>query len=311
MDIIKVRYDPRNRMTLHQLRIFLSVAKFQSFTQAAIELRMSQPDVSIHIRHLQDEVGIALIERVGKRSSLTQAGEFLKEKASLIFSQLRETEQVLAEMKGLHRGSLYVGASTTIGMYILPKPISDFGQRYPGIKTHLKTGNSGTVERMVSTMEVDVGFTVGIPIKEVSSMTFMDDEVVLVLGANHRLAKKREVYLSDLDSETFLLRGLSSVSWRSFEQLFQNLDARPNVRMELDSNQAIKWAVAEGVGISLVPKHAVLAEAKARILSVKRIHGYKFPCPLNVITHPQKKLSTAAQAFLELFILQKARTSKK
>jgi DNA-binding transcriptional LysR family regulator len=103
-------------MTLHQLNIFLSVAKFKSFTQAAVELRMSQPDISVHIRHLQDEVGINLIERVGKRIALTQAGEFLKERASLIFAQIRETEQVLAEMKGLFRGSLYLGASTTIAM---------------------------------------------------------------------------------------------------------------------------------------------------------------------------------------------------
>jgi DNA-binding transcriptional LysR family regulator len=309
MDTIKIWYDPAEEMTLHQLNIFLSVAKFKSFTQAAVELRMSQPDVSVHIRHLQDEVGISLIEKVGKRIALTQAGEFLKERATLIFSQLRETEQALAEMKGLLRGSLYVGASTTIGMYILPKPINDFGRKYPGIKTHLKTGNSGAVERMVSATEVDVGFTVGIPIKEVSSMTFMDDEVVLILGPKHRLAKKREIYLSDLYRETFLLRGFSSVSWRSFERLFQNPDARPTVRMELDSNQAIKWAVAEGAGISLVPKHAVLQEAKAQILSVKRIHGYKFPCPLNIITHPQKKLSTAAQTFLELF-LKKVGTRK-
>ena len=287
-------------MTLHQLNIFLSVAKFKSFTQAAVELRMSQPDISVHIRHLQDEVGINLIERVGKRITLTQAGEFLKERAGLIFAQIRETEQVLAEMKGLFRGSLYLGASTTIAMYLLPKAIRDFGRKYPGIKIQLKTGNSGTVERMVSAMEVDVGFTIGIPIKEVSSTIFMDDEVVLVVGPNHRLARKRNVTLADLQREIFLLRGISSVSWRSFERLFPNAAARPNTRMELDSNQAIKWAVAAGAGISLVPKHAVLAEAKARLLCIKTIHGYRLPCPLNIITHPQKKLSAVGQAFLQL-----------
>jgi len=287
-------------MTLHQLNIFLSVAKFKSFTQAAVELRMSQPDISVHIRHLQDEVGITLIDRVGKRIALTQAGEFLKERAGLILAQIRETEQVLAEMKGLFRGSLYLGASTTIAMYLLPNTIRDFGRKYPGIKIQLKTGNSGTVERMVSAMEIDVGFTIGIPIKEVSSTIFMDDEVVLVVGPNHRLARKHNVYLSDLQSEIFLLRGISSVGWRSFERLFPNPGARPNVRMELDSNQAIKWAVAAGAGISLVPKHAVLAEAKACLLNIKRIHGYKLPCPLNIITHPKKKLSAVGQAFLQL-----------
>jgi LysR family transcriptional regulator, low CO2-responsive transcriptional regulator len=160
-------------MTLHQLRIFLAVAKLKSFTRAAEELGMSQPDVSIHVRHLQDEVGINLFEIIGKKTYLTQVGEVLKEKAAAIFSQLQEANQLLCDMKGLSRGSFHVGAGTTIAMYILPKPISDFGIKYPGINIHLKTANSGTIERMVSAMDLELGFTVGVPIKQVKSRIFM------------------------------------------------------------------------------------------------------------------------------------------
>ena len=91
-------------MTLHQLKIFISVAEFKSFTQAGIQLRMSQPDVSLHIRNLENEIGLGLFERVGKKVYLTQAGQILQEKVKLIFSEVRDTEQALAEIKGLLRG---------------------------------------------------------------------------------------------------------------------------------------------------------------------------------------------------------------
>jgi DNA-binding transcriptional LysR family regulator len=298
-------------MTLHQLRIFLSVARLKSFTRAAEELGMSQPDISIHVRHLQDELGINLFEIVGKRTHLTQAGEVLKEKASAIFVQLRETNQVLNDMKGLLHGTFYVGASTTIGMYILPKPISDFGRKYPGINIHLKTANSGAIERMVSAMELELGFTIGLPIKQVRSRIFMNDEVVLILRPKHRLAKKKVVTLAELHEETFVLRGRGgSASWRFFEQLFRNPNSRPKVQMELDSTQAIKWAVAEGVGISLVPKHSVLQELKSGLLRIATIKGQKMPCPLNIVTHPKRKLSSIARAFLEVISSQKLLESK-
>jgi len=292
-------------MTLHQLRIFLTVAKLKSFTNAAEELGMSQPDISIHVRHLQDELGIKLFEIVGKKTYLTQAGEVLQEKVSAIFVQLQEANQLLSDMKGLARGSFHVGASTTIAMYILPKPISDFGRKYPGINIHLKTRNSGAIERMVSAMELELGFTVGVPIKQVKSRIFMNDEVVLILRPKHPLAKRGEVTLAELYKETFVLRGSGgSASWRFFEQLFGNAKSRPKVQMELDSTQAIKWAVAEGVGISLVPKHSVLQELKSGLLRIATIKGHKMSCPLNIVTHPQRKLSPIARAFLEIISSQ-------
>jgi DNA-binding transcriptional LysR family regulator len=292
-------------VTLHQLKIFLAVAKLNSFTRAAEELGMSQPDVSIHVRHLQDEVGINLFEIVGKKTYLTEAGEVLKEKAAAIFAQVQEASQLLSDMKGLARGSFHVGASTTIAMYILPRPISDFGKKYPGINIHLKTANSGTIERMVSAMDLELGFTVGIPIKQVKSRTFMNDEVVLILGPKHPFAKRGKVTLSELHTQTFVLRASGgSASSRYFEQLFRNSKARPKVQMELDSTQALKWAVAEGVGISLVPKHSVLQELKSGLLRIATIKDHPMPCPLNIVMHPQRKLSPIAQVFLEVISSQ-------
>jgi DNA-binding transcriptional LysR family regulator len=287
-------------MTLHQLTIFLAVAKFRSFTQAADDLKMSQPDVSVQIRNLENEIELSLFERLGKKIRLTEAGEVLKERATNICSQLEDTRQLLAELKGMVRGSLVVGASTTIGMYLLSKPIDEFSRRFPGIKTHLKTGTTGAIEEMVLNAVVDLGFTVGVPIPEVKGEIFMDDELVLIHLPRHPFSAKKQVRLEDLYNENFILRGPGSLSYRVFVDLFRDKGTIPNIGMELDNTQAVKWAVAEGLGVSLVPKHAVMQELKRRLLSMKRIEGVSLHCPLNIISHPQKKFSPAARAFLDL-----------
>lgn len=289
-------------MTLHQLRIFLAVGRLKSFTQAADELHLSQPDVSLHVHELEEEIGLELFDRVGKRIHLTQAGEVLREQANRIFAQLRETEQALAELKGLMRGSLLIGASTTIGMYLLPQALSDFRRRFPGIKVHLKIANTQEIERLVGGMEVDVGFTGGVLTfsKELKVETYLEDELVLILPPKHPLAKKKNVHLSDLVKETFILREAGSATRQVFERALRGQKIETKVEMELDSTEAIKWAVAEGLGVSVVSKHAVERETKVGLLSKQRIDGLRLHRPLHIVYHGQRHLPPAARAFLDL-----------
>jgi DNA-binding transcriptional LysR family regulator len=287
-------------MTFHQLRVFLSVAEFKSFTQAGLRLRMSQPDVSLHVRNLESEIGLALFERVGKKIYLTQAGQVLQEKANLLFAQLADTEQALAEVKGLLRGSLVIGASTTVGLYLLGAPITEFKRRYQGINVQLKMANTGPIEQMVLGLEVDVGFTIGTPIAELKSEKFIQDEIVLVLPAEHPLSKKKTIRTKDLAQETFVIREPGSITRRALDELFAKLETRPPILMELDSIQSVKWAVAEGHGISLIPKHAATSTSPSLAVCVKDIKDFSFSCPVNVIWNRYRKLSPAAQAFLGL-----------
>jgi len=289
-------------MTLHQLKIFLAVAKQRSFTNAAYELHLSQPDISLHIRELEKEIGLPLFERVRKKVHLAQAGVVLREQANRIFAQLREAEQALAELKGLLRGSLLIGASTTIGMYLLPKALSDFRRRYSGIQIHMKIANTQEIERMVEEMEVDVGFTGGVlaPSKELKVETYLKDELVLILAPKHPLAKKKIIHLADLDKESFILRESGSATRKVFEGTVMNQSIEMRIAMELDSTEAIKWAVAEGLGVSVVSKHAVAKEAKQGILLTRRISGLPLHRPLLIVYHSQRLLPPAARAFLEL-----------
>lgn len=289
-------------MTLHQLRIFLAVAKFRSFTQAADGLHLSQPDVSLHVRELEEEIGLNLFERVGKKIHLTQGGQVLIEQANRIFAQLREAEQALAELKGLMRGSLLIGASTTIGMYLLPQALSDFRRRFPEIQVNLKIGNTQEIERLVSGMEIDVGFIGGVltPSRKLKVEPYLEDELVLILSSKHPLIKKKKIQLSDLDKETFILREAGSATRKVFEDALRAHKTEIKIGMELDSTEAIKWAVVEGLGVSVVSKHAVSRETKLGVLSMRRIYGLPLYRPLLIVYHSQRVLPLAARAFSEL-----------
>lgn len=289
-------------MTLHQLKIFLAVAQQRSFTNAAHELHLSQPDVSLHIRELEEEIGLPLFERVRKKVHLTQAGVVLREQANRIFAQLREAEQALAELKGLLHGSLPIGASTTIGMYLLPRALGDFRRRFPGVQVNMRIANTQEIERMVREMEVDVGLTGGVltPTQELKVGTYLEDELVLILSPKHSLARKRKIPLVDLQEETFILREPGSATRQVFEKALRDRKMALRIGMELDSTEAIKWAVAEGLGVSVVSRHAVVREIKEGLLLARRIHGIPLHRPLHIVYHGQRALSPAARAFLHL-----------
>jgi DNA-binding transcriptional LysR family regulator len=289
-------------MNLHQLKIFLAVAKLRSFTNAAYELHLSQPDVSLHIRELEEEIGLNLFDRIGKRIYLTQAGTVLKEHANRIFAQLRETEQALAELTGLMRGSLLIGASTTPGMYLLPHALSDFRRRFPGINVQMKIANTEEIERLVRGMEADVGFTGGVltPSKDLKVETYMEDELVLILPPKHPLVKKKKILVSNLSETIFILREPGSATRQVFEQAVSSRKIQAKIGMELGGTEAIKQAVTEGLGISVVSKHAVVRETKLGLLSMRRIHGLPLFRPLFIVYHGQRLLPPAARAFLDL-----------
>jgi DNA-binding transcriptional LysR family regulator len=289
-------------MNLHQLRIFLAVARLKSFTRAAAELRVSQPDISLHVRELEAELDLKLFDRVGKTIHLTQAGQVLTEHARRIFAQLRETEEALAELKGLRRGSLLLGMGTTIGMYLLPQALGEFRRRFPGVKIQMHMANTEEIERLVRRMEVDVGFTGGIltPSKELKVETYLEDELVLILAPHHPLARQPEIALADLAHEPFILRGAGSATRHTFEEALRRRKAAIKIGMELDSIEAIKWAVAEGLGVSVISKHAVMREAQIGLLAMRTIHDLPLSRLFYLVYHAQRALPPAARAFLAL-----------
>jgi DNA-binding transcriptional LysR family regulator len=151
-------------------------------------------------------------------------------------------------------------------------------------------------------MEVDVGFIGGILTRgnELKVETYLEDELVLILTPKNPLAKKHKISISDLVQETFILREAGSATRQVFERALRDQKVKVEVGMELESTEAIKWAVAEGLGMSVVSKHAVTREIKTGLLSMRRIHGLRLHRPLLIVYHSQRLLPPAARAFLEL-----------
>jgi DNA-binding transcriptional LysR family regulator len=148
-------------MTLRQLEVFVAVAQAQSFRRAAERLHTSQPALSQHVRELEEELDVRLLDRLPRNVHLTDAGRLLLDHAQRVFATLGSAREVIGELKGLQRGSLLIGASTTPGIYLLPRVIGAFRQRYPSISVNFRIANSRIIEDRIRANEFDLGVVGG------------------------------------------------------------------------------------------------------------------------------------------------------
>ena len=148
-------------MDVRDLEVFLSVAKHLNFTRAGEEVNLSQPSVSVRIRQLENELGVKLFEQLGKQVGLTDAGSLLISHARRVISAIEDTKHAVDELQGFERGTLRIGASTTPGMYLIPKTIAQFKARYPKIEIQLGIKDTRRVEAGVARNEFDFGFVGG------------------------------------------------------------------------------------------------------------------------------------------------------
>src|SRR5882672_967124 len=193
------RNDP---MDVRDLQVFLSVAKHLNYTRAAEEVNLSQPSVSVRMRELERDLGSKLFEQLGKKIALTEAGELLAPYAGRVIAAMADARDAIDQLQGLERGSLRIGASTTPGMYLVPRTIAHYKRRYPKIDVHLTVKDTQQIEEGVIRNEFDFGFVGGhLAGDEVDVMPWTTDELVLIVPLGHRLAGKRIVKPDDLSSE--------------------------------------------------------------------------------------------------------------
>jgi DNA-binding transcriptional LysR family regulator len=193
-------------MYSYRLQVFHAVATAGSFSRAAREiLHISQPAVSKHVQALEEELGVPLLQRVGKRLILTEAGRIVQRYAEQVLALAADTQQALRELQGLQRGTLRLGASSTPGIYLLPPVLATFVQRYPGITLALEIANSQRVVDGVLARQWDLGM-IGIPLEHphLHVQPYWRDTLVLIVAPHHRLATRSAVTLADLAGETWI-----------------------------------------------------------------------------------------------------------
>lgn len=269
-----------------------------SFSRAAEELSISQPGVSFHIKALEREYGASLFERVGKRLYLTDAGRTLAAAVQRMSLLEEETRVAMEELKGLQSGLLVVGASATIGIYLLPEVLGEFRKRHPGIKVSLRVGNKRhTIERLVRN-ELDFGLVAG-PVENPLLVTepYLEDELVVIVSPQHRFAGETVIHPGELRRETFLVREEGSGTQELMEQRLQQLGIAPADTMQLGSTEAIKQAVAANLGISTASRYSVEAELASGRLHTANVPALNMHRRLLLLHHKDKRLSKTAVAF--------------
>lgn len=288
-------------MNLHHLRLFHAVATHGSFTRAAEALYVSQPAVSRQVRELERELDVALLDQVGRTVRLTEAGRLLNAYADRIFALEAEVEQALADRKGLRSGSLRIGASMTAGVYVLPELLGRFKAAHPGIRLWLDIANTREVERGLLENRLDLAVVEGsVTAPEILHEPFRDDELVVVAPPAHPLAQREVVRPGDLEAFDFLVRERGSGTREVSERAFAAAGIHPPAAMELGSIEAIKRGVAAGLGLAALSRRAVADEVQTGQLSIVHVVGLDLSRGLEIVRHRDKRLSRAAEAFLQL-----------
>ncbi len=285
-------------MLAQRIKVFQAVATQLSFSRAAQDLSISQPGVTFHIKGLEKEYGADLFERVGRRLYLTDAGRTLAAYAQRMTLLEEEARVAMEELKGLESGLLIVGASATIGIYLLPEVVGEFRKRHPKIKVSLRIGNQRhTIERLVRN-ELDFGLVAG-PVTDPVLVTepYIDDELVVIVSPQHRFAHEPVVHPGELRREPFLVREDGSGTQELMEERLSHLGIQPVDTMQLGSTEAIKQAVAANLGISIASRYSVEAELESGRLCAPNVPTLKLQRRLLLLHHKDKRLSKTAVAF--------------
>jgi len=289
-------------LTLRQLQCFSAVARNLSYTKAAEELHLTQPAVSMQIRQLEQQAGLALTEQFGKQVHLTEAGEEVYRYARSILQQVDEMDDVLDKLKGLAGGRLRIAAISSAN-YFAPKLLGTFHQRFPDVSVSMEVTNQKAVLQQVIDNEVDMAI-MGQPPKDshVEAIPFMENPLIIVAPPDHRLADRKRIALKELEKEVFLTREPGSGTRGAMERFFKQQKLELTTGMAMGSLSSIKQGVQAGLGLGLLPRDAVQVELHLNRLVELKVKGLPIKRHWYVVLHKGKRLSLAAEEFRSLLI---------
>ena len=286
----------------HKLKVFCTVAETRSFSKTSEIIHLTQPAVSLQIQALEEMYETKLFDRSSSRVTLTPAGEVLYKYAKEILALYTAAEKVLGEMTGLVKGSITIGAGSTIGNYMLPSVISDFRKTHPKIKVHLSVANMQRIIELLNAGNINVGLVEGdVKRQKIMVDKLLSDELLLIVPTHHPWAKRKEVSVSELIEEPFILREAGSGTRQTIEKFLARhgitLQAM-KVSMVLGTTQAIKEAVENGLGVSIVSRWAARKECKYGTLSMLSFKEEKILRNFSLITYKNSVSSHAVEEFL-------------
>jgi DNA-binding transcriptional LysR family regulator len=287
-------------MNLHQLKSFYVLAQKGSYSLAAEALYITQPAVSVHIKSLEEFFGVVLFEKVAKKFVLTEAGHALYQYTEKIFKLINETEKVLKEFTLIERGSIHLGASSNIGVYMLPSILGEFKTKYPNIDIDVSIGTTRVIEQKILNYEVDIGI---VEAQIISSEIFLEhwrnEQLVLITSPKHPWAALKKVTPDQAKEGQYIVGERGSGTGYVISQKLPSLATDFNEYLRLGSTEAVKRAVEENLGVSIVGESTVSREIETGILSEIDIVGTKLFKELNIVFRKEKLLTPAHKEFIK------------
>lgn len=292
--------------TLHQLKVFEAAARHSSFTRAAEELFLTQPTVSMQVKQLSKAVGLPLFEQVGKRLYLTQAGQELLATCREIFDRLAQFEMSIADLKGVKAGQLKLAVITT-AKYVVPRILGPFCQRYPGIDVALQVTNHEIILERFWQNQDDLYILSQSPDHpDVVLHPFLENPLVVLAPRNHPLAGQKNIPLESLNEQPFIMREPGSGTRQAVQKLFEKHEINVKVKLELGSNEAIKQAIAGGLGISVLSRHTLALEGENSQIAILDVEGFPIERYWYIVYPSGKQLSVVARTFFD-YLLNEAK----
>ncbi len=296
-----------NAITLNQLQMFEAAARHGNITRAAEELSVTQPTVSIQLKHLANVVGMPLFEQVRKRLYLTEAGEEVLRTCQQIFAQLEHLESTISDFRGIKQGRLRL-ATTSTANYFISKLLTPFCQRYPDVSISLEVKHYDDLLSRLNENQDDFYILSRLPKRDdIEIKPFLCNPLVAIAPANHPLVGKCRIPLTTLTNESFIMREQGSGTREATEEFFQSQNLSISTRIELGSNEAVKQAVMEGLGISILSLHSLTFAESSSQLSILDVEGLPIQRQWYAVFPKRKSLSVTASTFMNYLLQEGAR----
>lgn len=290
--------------TLQQLRILKAVATEKNFTKAAEVLYLSQPSLSKQIKTLEKNLDILLINRENNKISLTENGKVFLQYSERILALCEESCRALIDLKNGDRGNLTVGASQTIGTYLMPRVLALFAQNYPQIDLKVQVNSTRLIANHVLNREIDIAVVGGnIPNKLKKNLTikhFVEDELSLIISKSHPFAKKKKINKENLYYLNFITLNSNSTIRKFIDNiLIQNGIETQQLKivMQFNSIEGIKTAVSLGLGAAFVSSSAIEKEIELKTIEILKIENIRITRTLSIISNPECYKSKAFELF--------------
>ena len=285
-------------MNFRRLEIFYETAKNLSMTEASKKLYITQPSVSQAIKELEEEINSKLFDRIGKKLYLTHEGEIFLIYTRRILNLYEESNKILSEINDGERGKIYLGASSTIGTYIIPEIMNNYCNDYKNIDISLKIGNTESVESLVLNNEVDFGFIEGKTI-------MWEDEIVFICNNKHRLSNLDFIDSNEIRKEKLIIREKGSGLRETVDNYLINNHISHNIFMELGNSEAIIRTVKNGLGIGCISLKCIENTDLRERIKILRLKNGAIKRKLYLIVHKDKLLTKNMKNFIEYAINNK------